>query len=133
MPSRYTPCLALLAATMAAAQPQPNAFHVCGNYCGPGYCNGKYLDETKCDGSVKPEVSHGNTSCADACCHMHDHCCGHEPPFKTCNKRIVDCLAKCSHLDTSCHLHGIPVPAGGVEVAMDIVEDWCCGSPCPKE
>ena len=32
-------------------------FRVCGNYCGPGWCNGQYRPETGCnasDGTLRP-------------------------------------------------------------------------------
>ena len=137
--------LALFTEHAHAAQPNPKddsilqtkktkdvpSFHVCGNYCGPGWCNGKYIEEIHCDTSVPPQVDKlGNVSCADACCKAHDHCCGHEPPYTQCNTQIVDCLDKCAHFSMSCSLDGVGVPAGVVEAAMDIVEDWCCGGPC---
>ena len=52
-------------------------FHVCGSYCGPNWCNNKWLYEDKCDTSVEPEY-HKLTgySCADICCKQHDKCCG---------------------------------------------------------
>ena len=88
---------------------------VCGNYCGPGWCNGKYLPETECDDSMPVETWNSTTgpSCADLCCKQHDVCCGHEPPYKVCNTNIVDCLSKCNHLSGTCTFDGVPVPAGG--------------------
>ena len=107
-------------------------FHVCGSYCGPYWCNNKWLSEDKCDTSVEPEY-HKLTgySCADECCKNHDKCCGqNKKNQKSCNKEIVDCLSKCNPLSLTCSLYFIPVPASTIEIAMDIVEDWCCGTPC---
>ena len=82
----------------------------------------------------------GGPSCADACCKNHDICCspgGNDLPnsillTKNCNKQIVACLAKCNRLDSSCSRGVIPVPSVAVFAAMDLVQNWCCGSPCPK-
>ena len=51
---------------------------------------------------------------------------------KDCNRQIVACLAKCDRLDSSCSRGIIPVPSVAVFAAMDLVQNWCCGSPCPK-
>mmetsp|Transcript_80039 Transcript_80039/g.222658 ORF Transcript_80039/g.222658 Transcript_80039/m.222658 type:complete len:145 (+) Transcript_80039:73-507(+) len=116
-------------AGMNATRPE-GSFHVCGNYCGPGWCDGTWLEEANCDDSVAPET-HADTgaSCADVCCRDHDKCCGHGDR-STCNRMIVECLSACDKMSLTCTLDGVPVPAGGIEAAMDIVEDWCCGSPC---
>ena len=109
-------------------------FRVCGAYCGPGWCNNMWLDEDKCDTSVGPE-HHKITgdSCADSCCKLHDKCCGQDPHLhQNCNKEIVDCLDKCNYLSLTCTFDGIPTMAGEIELAMDIVENWCCGESCPK-
>jgi len=105
-------------------------FHVCGSYCGPTWCNNKWLEEEKCDTSVNPEY-HKITgySCADKCCKNHDECCGQENK-KNCNKEIVNCLKNCNPLSLTCTINYLPVPAGIIESAMNIVETWCCGSPC---
>ena len=107
-------------------------FHVCGSYCGPNWCNNKWLSEDKCDTSVEPEY-HKLTgySCADTCCKHHDKCCGQNKKNQTsCNKIIVNCLSNCNPLSLTCTLDFLPVPAGTIELGMNIVEDWCCGSPC---
>jgi len=108
------------------------AFRVCGSYCGPGWCNNKWISESDCDDSVKPE-HHIFTgySCADLCCQKHDHCCGKsKEKQQDCNTEIVDCLSKCNPASITCTYDGIPTMAGEIEFAMDIVEDWCCGSKC---
>lgn len=107
-------------------------FHVCGSYCGPTWCNNMWLSEDNCDTSVDPEY-HKLTgySCADLCCKEHDRCCGQKKfQQKSCNKEIVNCLKNCNPLSLTCTLYSIPFPAGVIEFAMDIVEDWCCGKPC---
>ena len=110
-------------------------FRVCGAYCGPGWCNNKWLDENKCDTSVEPEhhILSGY-SCADICCKDHDKCCGQSKNLqKECNKKIVECLSKCNHLSLTCTFDNIPIPAGEIEVAMHIVENWYCGTPYSHE
>ena len=109
-------------------------FRVCGSYCGPGWCNNKWLDEDKCDDSILPEF-HKLTgySCEDSCCRIHDKCCGQNKSLQiTCNKEIVKCLSKCNPLSLTCTFYDIPVVPISVQTAMDIVDNWCCGSPCPS-
>ena len=55
---------------------------------------------------------------------------GNKTELKICNKEIVSCLKKCDPLSLTCTLDYIPVPSGTIEIAMNIVEDWCCGRPC---
>ena len=111
-----------------------NRFRVCGAYCGAGWCNNKWIDENKCDTSVEPEhhIITGD-SCGDSCCKTHDQCCGQDKTLqKNCNKEIVDCLSKCDHFSLTCTFDGIPTPAGEIELAMSIVDNWCCGTQCLK-
>ena len=52
------------------------SFRVCGNYCGPGWCNGKMQSESNCDRKKEVEKWPGmGTSCPDKCCRTHDGCC----------------------------------------------------------
>jgi len=107
-------------------------FRICGAYCGPGWCNNIWLSENLCDTSVEPE-HHIITgiSCADSCCRFHDKCCGQEKNLQyNCNKEIVNCLLKCNPMSITCTYGDIPIPAGGIEIAMHIIEDWCCGTKC---
>jgi len=109
-------------------------FRVCGSYCGPGWCNNKWLDENKCDTSVEPE-HHKLTgySCADSCCKIHDKCCGHDKKLQqNCNKEIVNCLSKCDSFSATCTFDGVPTMAGEIELAMYIVEKWYCSSKWTK-
>jgi len=112
------------------------AQRVCGNYCGPAWCDGKHLKEDYCDDSVKP------TGPADACCRLHDFCCGHQNDTSSCNRMIIACLAKVDKADTTCTRPSPPVPVVGnilppvivppsvIEGAMSIAADWCCSHPC---
>ena len=124
-------CISLL--SLNSANSFAEKFHICGSYCGPNWCNNKWLSEDNCDTSVEPEY-HKVTgySCADTCCRNHDKCCGkgNKTELKICNKEIVSCLKNCDPLSLTCTLDYIPVPSGTIELAMDIVEDWCCGRPC---
>lgn len=106
--------------------------HVCGNYCGPHWCAGQDVDESRCDGALAPETwQWTGVSCADACCRAHDMCCGHNASRSGCNREMVACLDGCHALSASCTRAGVPVPAGAIEAAMGIIEAWCCGKPCP--
>ena len=108
-----------------------SSYKVCGNYCGPNYCNGQFIPESECDESVKPENwKWFGMSCADKCCQRHDRCCRGDHDTTPCNTEIVHCLSNCNHASLTCTYSGIPIPASVIEVAMDIVEDWCCGHPC---
>jgi len=103
------------------------SFRLCGNYCGPGWCDAKMIAEGKCDDSSGVE----GTSCADKCCKMHDKCCGHSSDQRPCNQKIVECLDKCDRDDKMCtNAAGLGIAAGGIATGMHIVEDWCCGEPC---
>lgn len=61
---------------------------ICGNYCGPDWCNAQVLPESACDTSVEPDpqVYH-----ADTCCRSHDACCGHGDRH-TCNDALIACI-----------------------------------------
>jgi len=120
-------------------------FRVCGQFCGPGWCNGNWhsewdSDKTHCGpnyGDVEISPFTGAPACADLCCRDHDKCCApggtNKTATKGCNAEIVACLAKCKDADVSCTDSLLPVPASAVWAAMDIVEGWCCGSPCSDE
>ena len=109
-------------------------FRVCGAYCGPGWCNNMWIPEDKCNTTILPEYHHlTGYSCADSCCQNHDRCCGKNPRFQSlCNTNLVNCLSRCNPLSLTCTLHDIPFPAGIIEGAMEIVDHWCCGKPCPS-
>ena len=107
------------------------AFRVCGNYCGPGWCNAIWEEEAKCN-----DTADTDGSCPDACCKTHDTCCGHTTPGtgkEKCNRAIVACLDACGNAEPWCRDKlGVPFAAKLIADSMGIVEDWCCGAPCPK-
>jgi hypothetical protein len=109
-------------------------FRVCGSYCGPGWCNNMWLDEDKCDATFEPE-HHKITgySCEDSCCRLHDMCCGKgKINQKPCNSELVNCLSKCNPFSLTCTIDEIPIIPFTIKTAMNIIDDWCCGSPCLK-
>lgn len=119
-----------LNAAVATAHPEWTA-HVCGAYCGPGWCNGKYLEENKCSGT-HPVETHSLTgpSCADQCCQRHDMCCGHSKNRRPCNGDLENCLSKCNALSLTCTKDDVPVPAGAIWAAMKLFSGDCCSGPC---
>ena len=122
----------------AAARRRVQVARICGNFCGPGWCAGQFIDESKCDAfSAQP------TGCADACCQAHDNCCkegrealdstGDPSEYKTCNYKIVDCLNECidAGTDQQCLAkNGSPYPVSVIRDAMRSVEGECGGSSC---
>lgn len=107
------------------------SLHICGNYCGPSWCNGQHLNEALCDESV-PSETHifTGTSCADDCCKIHDRCCGLQNK-SSCNTDIITCLQNCDSESLTCTSpYGFPINPSIIESAMEVIEDWCCGSPC---
>ena len=63
---------------------------ICGNYCGPGWCEKNCESESVCQFSVAPQEN----SCTDTCCMKHDNCCGYDDS-RDCNKNLVTCLNDC--------------------------------------
>jgi len=125
--------LQLVQVTRTTAFGPHDGTRICGNFCGPGWCDNDYIDEINCPDSMAPESnSITGTSCGDACCKIHDTCCGHGSR-PTCNKAIVSCLGQCNPASVSCTFFGAPVPAGGIWLAMDFITSWCCGAPCPAD
>ena len=128
---------------MKVAKPNMN-FRVCGNFCGPGWCNDGWYSEWDSDANHcgpnygEAEISSitGEPSCADLCCRSHDECCAPGgtdlPATSGCNTELVNCLGNGNPLSAPCTNEGIPVPAGGIWAAMDLVEDWCCGHRCSE-
>ena len=117
-------------------------FRVCGQFCGPGWCNGDWRSEWDSDptacgpdyGDVQASAFGGAPACADLCCRDHDRCCAPGGTdlmaTKGCNKQIVDCLAKCQDADISCTDGPIPVPASAVWCAPSVAREpeppVCC-------
>lgn len=96
-------------------------------------CNAQWEMEEVCDDSADTDGS-----CEDACCKVHDTCCGHKTPSTgkaDCNTAIVTCLDACSGDNVSKWCRDsldIPISSRVIADAMDLVEGWCCGGPCPK-
>jgi len=107
------------------------SFQVCGNYCGPHWCNGQDIGEGACDETSEP------TSPADACCLHHDKCCGQESNQSSCNRLLVKCLSALQDDDLSCERPPLwpfappmTVSPPLIKAGMTLVQDWCCGQPC---
>ena len=122
----------LLFHTKDSTATQLFAVHICGNYCGPGWCNAEYLNEQNCDDSSAPETWWlTGESCADSCCKTHDTCCGHGDR-SVCNRNIVNCLDACDSYSLTCTLDMVPVSPAEISTAMGLIENYCCGSPCDE-
>ena len=63
-------------------------FRVCGNYCGPGWCNNNWIAEKNCDTSGPVQTTSFGPSCADSCCQTHDSCCGSSDRTR-CNTDVI--------------------------------------------
>ena len=74
--------------SLASFSLQTQAVQICGNYCGPNWCNGKVLAEKHCDTSMEPDQYYIKT---DSCCQKHDHCCGFGNRSQ-CNDELIQCL-----------------------------------------
>ena len=80
------------------------ALDICGNFCGPTWCDGaatavRGRQSVKGAACVKSagdcsESKATDGSCADACCRKHDTCCG-STDRRPCNTEIVSCLEQC--------------------------------------
>lgn len=128
---QFLALLTVVPAVSDAFGPVPDRFMVCGNYCGPGWCNGGWIDESDCSESVAPQTFLGQVSCADKCCQAHDRCCG-SSNREPCNRRIIDCLNNCIGLGYGCTKYGVPVTPQKIMTAMSLVASRCCGSPCAE-
>ena len=66
-----------------------HSFKLCGNFCGPSYCNGIHFSEQIC---VKQPLINSMDP-IDECCKRHDECCGNQlTRTSECNKHIEQCL-----------------------------------------
>lgn len=97
-------------------------FYLDGNYCGPDWCAGKAESEQTCvqlhDWDQVP-AEEGN--CLDACCRVHDFCCGEDLERDQCNSRILRCLSQCPW----------SLKKAIVWAAFTLRGDACCGTACP--
>jgi len=73
--------LLLLVALCGTAQ----GLRICGNYCGPGWCNAAAIAEADCNGTVAPDGH------VDSCCREHDRCCGFGDR-RVCNGNLIECV-----------------------------------------
>lgn len=117
------------------------ATHICGNYCGPTWCNGQVVPECDCvsgagcleSTSNCAETGPTDGSCADACCALHDTCCGSADRTQ-CNNNFFDCLDACPQGPGSpgkvCEGPLGPVPIDLIKIGMDLFEGDCCGTAC---
>ena len=124
--------LIMLAGTSGAA------LHICGNFCGPDWCDASSIEECSswehgsCQKSSTDCNETGTTdgSCADACCKVHDSCCG-SSDRRTCNNNVINCLKVCEQTAGPHCYHGIvPVPVAVVLTAMELDPYSCCGTTC---
>ena len=115
--------------TPARGSPPYVPFRGCGAYCGPGWCGGEQKGEVRslCNFSV---AAHGPL---DACCKVHDYCCGATAAERAqCNRALIECMQHVSKRDEECLTSsGLPLPTVLFASVMKLVPDWCCGSPCP--
>jgi len=91
-----------------------------GNYCGPDYCGGqsfKGAEGAKCLWNVKPKDS------LDACCQVHDQCCG-TPATRgvSCNRKILECVKK-----ASCRGVGCKLAKAAIKATFTVAKNSVCG------
>ena len=98
-------------------------FRVCGVYCGPNWCSDQVISEQDCVADGYWGIPSASGNCADSCCRTHDYCCGSGTDRPACNDAIVACIQS-----NECYYS---ICGAAVWAAMKIVDDWCCGSPCP--
>ena len=104
--------------------------HVCGNYCGVGWCGGHEVQERYaasdpflCEFDAPPLF------CEDACCKEHDRCCSLEADRTSCNDALLACAAACAVDEVA--EGGRPAcayAAAGIAIADS--QGLCCGSDC---
>jgi hypothetical protein len=103
---------------MGSSSSSSVSLKICGNYCGPGWCSQNYIDETLC---VQRRVWGGPSdgSPIDACCKLHDYCCGKGSNRASCNQALVNCATPCTG-----------VCANAVWAYMKFHTSFCCGTTC---
>ena len=119
-----------------------NAISICGNYCGPTWCNAQI--ESECSNPVGlgcrktvsdcSEIVPTDGSCADACCKIHDSCCG-SSNREPCNDAIIACLGRCENGpndDCKDPSTGLAVHPKFIMYLMKLNPFGCCGTRCSK-
>eukprot|EP00750_Incisomonas_marina_P018611 INCI3052.1.p1 GENE.INCI3052.1~~INCI3052.1.p1 ORF type:complete len:163 (-),score=22.91 INCI3052.1:495-983(-) len=117
-----------------------DAVSICGNYCGPGWCDGAYSSECseesgyscKKHSSDCAEKGPTDGTCPDACCKEHDKCCGSDDE-RGCNSDFYDCLLRCD--DGPAEDRFCTDGQGGVSAlliwqGMELLAGDCCGHSC---
>ena len=111
----------IIVPALKSVAPKVNGIKIYGNYCGPNYCGGqkfKGAEGPKCQWGVQAKNS------LDACCKIHDHCCGFsDTRNKQCNKEILSCVknAKCSDV-------GCEIAKTAMKLTFTAIENKVCGS-----
>ena len=105
---------------------------ICGNYCGPGWCDGMAIDEKDCLAKLEPDPEY---LLADSCCKAHDICCGHGNR-SVCNDELIKCIFKTTLLAAPWE----PICDGNLIGDFFYAMDWisltvddramCCGTFC---
>ena len=92
-----------------------------GNYCGPNYCGGqkfKGAEGPKCQWGVQAKDS------LDACCKLHDQCCGSPDTRSTqCNKEILSCVKNAKCKGANCE-----VAKTAMKLTFTAIENKVCGN-----
>merc|ERR1712187_78705 len=108
------------------------AFKYCGNFCGPDWCAASVTPE--CSNVVGNGCAPGascNTQAAqptsppDACCKLHDECCG-SSDRTGCNAALKSCLEGGLVVGEECD----SIKATAMWALFSIKESDCCGSAC---
>ena len=109
-----------------------SGLQICGNFCGPSWCNAMAIPESLCDGKAEPDK---DVFLVDSCCRDHDMCCGHGNR-STCNDRIIECITKDRPglLASEYLCEGVTIAyffeALGFMARMLAGETMCCSEPC---
>ena len=130
----------LIFLTIVLTHTQTLGFAICGNFCGPNWCDAEISSEcSKTDDEVclkQPndcdEWAITDGSCADACCKVHDSCCGSYQRH-VCNDDFIGCLDNCEYdSNNKCRGQstGIPVHPNVIKSLMRLNPYGCCGSSC---
>eukprot|EP00041_Stephanoeca_diplocostata_P003685 m.36843 g.36843 ORF g.36843 m.36843 type:complete len:148 (+) comp14535_c0_seq1:57-500(+) len=134
--------VSVFAVAVLALVRSSTALDICGNFCGPTWCNKSVTPECAvvsgggCQRSPADCNERGETdgSCADACCKAHDQCCG-STDRRPCNNAIIACLQRCRNTTgmPHCYHDFVPVPVDAILAGMELNPNECCGTSCGFE